>query len=131
MALTSQSSSFSLPRISPPCVAPLPCSSSQVLWGALLNCYGSKELAEEAIVANPQILNPSYSFCNTMLASKEVLVNMMGKEDALDVDHSDKLDDDLRDTRDKVTWHELGSVETCDPISNGRILVSFFGLHFD
>lgn len=57
----------------------------ELLWGALLKVYGSQVLAEEAVLANPQILNPSYSFCNTMLASKDVLVDMMGKEDALDV----------------------------------------------
>jgi len=37
------------------------------------------------VLENPQILNPSYSFCNTMLASKDVLFTMLGKEDALDV----------------------------------------------
>jgi len=57
----------------------------EVLWGALLKIYGSAPLAEQAVKENPQILNPSYSFCNTMLASNEVLVDMMGKEDALDV----------------------------------------------
>ena len=39
----------------------------------------------QAVLENPQILNPSYSFCNTMLASKDVLFTMLGKEDALDV----------------------------------------------
>lgn len=34
---------------------------------------------------NPQILNPSYSFCNTLIDSKDVLFNMMGKEEAMDV----------------------------------------------
>lgn len=57
----------------------------ELLWGALLKVYGSSALAESAVLANPQILNPSYSFCNTMLASKAVLVDMMGSEDALDV----------------------------------------------
>jgi len=57
----------------------------EVLWGALLKVYGSQDLAEQAVRENPQVLNPSYSFCNTMLASKEVLVEMMGKEDAMDV----------------------------------------------
>ena len=31
------------------------------------------------------MLNPSYSFTNTLLASRDVLVNMMGKEEALEV----------------------------------------------
>ena len=55
------------------------------LWGALLACYGTEELALQAVKDNYQILNPSYSFCNTMLSSRDVLVDMMGKEDALEV----------------------------------------------
>ena len=57
----------------------------ELLWGALLKCYGSQALAEQAVYANPQILNPSYSFCNTMIDSKDVLFNMMGKDEALGV----------------------------------------------
>lgn len=57
----------------------------ETLWGALLACYGSEALARQAVLDNPQIINPSYSFCNTMLASKDVLFGMMGKEEALDV----------------------------------------------
>jgi len=57
----------------------------ELLWGALLKCYGSQALAEQAVLSNPQILNPSYSFCNTMIASKDVLFDMMGKEEALEV----------------------------------------------
>lgn len=36
-------------------------------------------------IPTPQILNPFYSFCNTLLASKGVLFEMMGKEGALEV----------------------------------------------
>ena len=54
----------------------------EVLWAALLKIYGSPQLAEQAARDNPQILNPSYSFCNTMLASAEVLENMMSREEA-------------------------------------------------
>ena len=54
-------------------------------WGALLKVYGTSELAAAAAKTNPQIMNPSYSFCNTMLASQKVLVDMMGKEEALEV----------------------------------------------
>jgi len=57
----------------------------ELLWGALLKCYGDANLAEQAVRNNPQILNPSYSFCNTMIDSKEVLFDMMGKEEALEV----------------------------------------------
>ena len=91
----------------------------ELLWGALLKSYGTAELAKAAVVSNPQIINPSYTFCNTMLISKQartpalgttaqhreacrqhhrrpvdaltgvrpaqVLVDMMGEEDALDV----------------------------------------------
>jgi len=57
----------------------------ELLWGAMLKIYGSTELAAAAAKTNPQIMNPSYTFCNTMLASEQVLVEMMGKEDALDV----------------------------------------------
>ena len=62
-----------------------PAKDLEVLWAALLKVYGSAELAEQAARDNPQILNPSYSFCNTMLASADVLVNMMGREEALEV----------------------------------------------
>jgi hypothetical protein len=34
---------------------------------------------------NRQIINPSYSFCNTMLSSRDVLFDMLGREEALDV----------------------------------------------
>jgi hypothetical protein len=53
----------------------------EVLWAAMLKIYGSQQLAEQAARDNPQILNPSYSFCNTMLASADVLNNMMSKEE--------------------------------------------------
>ena len=55
----------------------------EVLWAALLKIYGSQQAAEAAAKANPQILNPSYSFCNTMLESERVLVDMMGREEAM------------------------------------------------
>ena len=57
----------------------------ELLWGALLKCYGSKELAMEAVKSNPQILNPSYSFCNTMLESKRVLLSVMSEAEAREV----------------------------------------------
>mmetsp|Transcript_46749 Transcript_46749/g.77407 ORF Transcript_46749/g.77407 Transcript_46749/m.77407 type:complete len:284 (+) Transcript_46749:38-889(+) len=57
----------------------------EVLWGALIKCYGSKELALQAVQSNPQIINPSYSFCNTMLESKRVLEGVMTAEEALEV----------------------------------------------
>ena len=50
-----------------------PTRELELLWGALLKCYdGSQDLALQAARANPQILNPSYSFCNTLLESKQV-----------------------------------------------------------
>ena len=55
------------------------------LWGAMLACYGTQDLAVQAAFENPQIVNPSYSFVNTMISSKEVLFDMMGKEEALEV----------------------------------------------
>ena len=57
----------------------------EILWGALLKVYGTKERAAVAVLENPQILNPSYTFCNTMLASRDVLVDMMGKEEAMEI----------------------------------------------
>ena len=60
----------------------------QVLWAAMLKIYGSQQLAEQAARDNPQILNPSYSFCNTMLASADVLNNMMSKEEVSPCHHS-------------------------------------------
>jgi len=62
-----------------------PTKDLEVLWATLIKCYGNAQLAEQAANTNPQIINPSYSFCNTMLASQKVLVDMMGKEEALDV----------------------------------------------
>jgi len=55
------------------------------LWGAVMAIYGTQTLAKQAVLENPQILNPSYSFCNTMLASRDVLYDMMGKDEALEV----------------------------------------------
>ena len=57
----------------------------EILWGAMLKCYGSQEFALQAARANPTLINPSYSFCNTMLESKRVLLNKMDEEDALKV----------------------------------------------
>lgn len=57
----------------------------ELLWAALLACYGSQNRALQAARSNPQIINPSYSFCNTMLQSKEALLEVMSKEEALEV----------------------------------------------
>lgn len=62
-----------------------PMKDIEQLWGALLACYGKEDLALQAVQDNYQMLNPSYSFCNTMLVSRDVLVDMMGKEEALEV----------------------------------------------
>lgn len=43
---------------------------SAALRGALVKVYGSKERALAAAEANSQILNPSYTFPNTVLESK-------------------------------------------------------------
>ena len=43
-----------------------PTKDLELLWGALIKCYGTPALAEQAVFENPQILNPSYTFCNTM-----------------------------------------------------------------
>jgi len=57
----------------------------ELLWGAMLKCYGSQANAILAARSNPQILNPSYSFCNTMLESKRVLLGVLTEEEALEV----------------------------------------------
>jgi len=57
----------------------------EVLWGTLLKVYGSADLAAAAAKTNPQIMNPSYTFSNTVFASRQVLLDMMGEEEALDV----------------------------------------------
>ena len=57
----------------------------EVVWGALLKVYGTKERALDACRNNPQILNPAYSFCNTILESKKVLRSVMEEEEALEV----------------------------------------------
>ena len=62
-----------------------PIRDVEQLWGALLACYGSEKLALQAAKDNYQMLNPSYSFTNTMLASRDILYNMMDKEEALQV----------------------------------------------
>ena len=38
-----------------------------------------------AIRQNSQMINPSYSFCNTFIESRDALVSLMGKEEALEV----------------------------------------------
>ena len=57
----------------------------ETVWGALVKVYGSKERANAAVAANPQVLNPSYSFCNTILESKRVLTSVMSEAEALEV----------------------------------------------
>jgi len=57
----------------------------ELLWAALLRCYGSKERALQAVQANPQIMNPSYTFPNTVLESRRVLGSLMSQEEALEV----------------------------------------------
>jgi len=57
----------------------------ELLWGAVSTIYPTQADAKQAVLQNPQILNPSYSFCNTMLASRDVLYDMMGKEEALQI----------------------------------------------
>jgi hypothetical protein len=62
-----------------------PARDLELLWAALLKCYGSPAEALAAAQTNPQVLNPSYSFCNTMLESKRTLLNVMSEEEALEV----------------------------------------------
>jgi len=62
-----------------------PAKELESLWGALLKCYGTKERALAAVRANPQIVNPSYSFPNTILESYAQLLNMMSEDEALEV----------------------------------------------
>uniref|UniRef100_A0A7S0J9H9 Uncharacterized protein n=1 Tax=Calcidiscus leptoporus TaxID=127549 RepID=A0A7S0J9H9_9EUKA len=62
-----------------------PTKELELLWGALIKCYGNQERALEAINANPQMLNPSYSFPNTLLESKQVLLSVMSQAEALEV----------------------------------------------
>ena len=57
----------------------------EFVWGALVKCYGSKDKALTAVKANEQILNPSYSFPNTILESKRMLRQVMSEEEALEV----------------------------------------------
>jgi len=62
-----------------------PARELESLWGALLKCYGNKERALAAVRANPQIVNPSYSFPNTILESRRVLLATMSEAEALEV----------------------------------------------
>jgi len=62
-----------------------PAKELESLWGALLKCYGTKERALAAVRANPQIVNPSYSFPNTILESYAQLLKMMSADEALEV----------------------------------------------
>ena len=57
----------------------------ELLWGALLKVYGDEAKALQAARDNPQILNPAYSFCNTILESKRMLVRVMSEAEALEV----------------------------------------------
>lgn len=56
------------------------------LWSALVEAYGSEELAARACESNPQIINPSYTDPPALvLTSKRALLEMMDEEEALDV----------------------------------------------
>ena len=57
----------------------------ELLWGALLRVYGSQERATEAVRTNSQMLNPSYTFCNTLIESKKCLLGLMSEDEALKV----------------------------------------------
>ena len=57
----------------------------ELLWSALVTVYGSEDMAVQAARDNPQILNPAYSFCNTILESKKCLTRVMSEEEALEV----------------------------------------------
>lgn len=57
----------------------------EYLWGALLKSYGNQDRALAAVRSNSQILNPSYTFPNTVLESKRVLLTVMSEAEALDV----------------------------------------------
>ena len=62
-----------------------PTRSLELLWDALIKCYGNQERALAAVTTNPQMLNPSYSFPNTLLESKRILLGVMSEADALEV----------------------------------------------
>ncbi|EOD22638.1 hypothetical protein EMIHUDRAFT_239912 [Emiliania huxleyi CCMP1516] len=56
------------------------------LWTELKACFGSEELALQAVRENPQIINPSYTDPPKLLArSKSCLVEIMSEEEAIEV----------------------------------------------
>lgn len=62
-----------------------PAKELEFLWGALVKVYGSKDRALAGATANPQILNPSYTFPNTVLESKAQLLRVMSEAEAQEV----------------------------------------------
>jgi len=62
-----------------------PSKDLEVVWAALLKCYGNEQAAMTAVRANTQILNPAYSFPNTMLESKRVMLTVMSEAEAQEV----------------------------------------------
>ena len=55
------------------------------IFGALCSNHMATRIALAAVRSNSQILNPSYTFPNTVLESKRVLLTVMSEAEALDV----------------------------------------------
>lgn len=63
-----------------------PTKELETLWKVLKDAYGSEANALQAVVRNPTILNPAYTSPPSVVKrSKAALVDVLGKEDALDV----------------------------------------------
>mmetsp|Transcript_61417 Transcript_61417/g.182952 ORF Transcript_61417/g.182952 Transcript_61417/m.182952 type:complete len:189 (-) Transcript_61417:208-774(-) len=57
----------------------------QALWNALKKCYGTEALAREAVGRQPQVMAPVYATPALLTQSRDALVKLLGKEEALEV----------------------------------------------
>ena len=55
------------------------------LWSALKSCYGNEALARQAVEQNNQVLCPLYASPALLSQSKNALVAILGKEEALEI----------------------------------------------
>eukprot|EP00316_Scyphosphaera_apsteinii_P026297 CAMPEP_0119306528 /NCGR_PEP_ID=MMETSP1333-20130426/7264_1 /TAXON_ID=418940 /ORGANISM="Scyphosphaera apsteinii, Strain RCC1455" /LENGTH=142 /DNA_ID=CAMNT_0007309845 /DNA_START=247 /DNA_END=675 /DNA_ORIENTATION=- len=60
-------------------------SEIAALWKALKSCYGSDEAARQAVAQNNQVLCPVYATPSLLMQSRDSLVALLGKREALEV----------------------------------------------
>ncbi|KAL3922461.1 MAG: hypothetical protein SGPRY_004550, partial [Prymnesium sp.] len=55
------------------------------LWSSLKKCYGSEALARQAVRQQPQVMCPVYASSSLLEQSRDALVVLLGKEEAVDI----------------------------------------------